>query len=207
MIMGWPDCRNARDLGGLSTVDGHTILPGALLRSDNHDRLTPSGIQAVRASGVRRILDLRWEWECAKYPSPFVADPLYPNLPLIAEADYSGGTLLETYRLIIDSSRQAITTAVQAIADAPPGGVLVHCHSGKDRTGILVAMTLVVAGVPAALVAADYALTDGSEPETILGTLAHLEDRYGGVAAYLLDGGVEPGRLEAVRGRLGFTHR
>jgi protein-tyrosine phosphatase len=35
----WPDLRNARDLGGIPTVDGGRIRERALVRTDNHDRL------------------------------------------------------------------------------------------------------------------------------------------------------------------------
>jgi protein-tyrosine phosphatase len=202
MAISWPDCRNARDLGGLPTVDGRRIHPVALLRSDNHDRLTPQGIRAIRESGVSRVLDLRWEWECARYPSPLADDPSYRNVPLLDEATQGGATEPDTYRLMIDHSRQSVAAAFQAIADAPPGGVVVHCHSGRDRTGILVALTLTVAGVAADVAAADYALTDGCAPQTMLDTLTHLEYRHGGAAAYLLAAGVSPSHIEAVQVRL-----
>src|SRR5438132_7958171 len=42
---------------------------------------------------------------------------------------------------------------------APRGGVLVHCHVGRDRTGMVCALALSVAGVPAAAIAEDYALS------------------------------------------------
>ena len=47
------------------------------------------------------------------------------------------------------------------MATAPPGGVLVYCHAGKDRTGLVTALVLAVAGVPVATIAADYAASDG----------------------------------------------
>ena len=56
----WPHCRNARDLGGLPTVQGARVRDGALIRSDHHARLTPAAVAGIRASGVRRIIDLRW---------------------------------------------------------------------------------------------------------------------------------------------------
>ena len=200
-ILSWPDCRNARDLGGLATADGRSIRPGALTRSDNHDRLTPQGIQAIRSSGLSRILDLRWNWEILKYPSPFAGDPLYRNVPL-AEGEDEGDSLSDTYRLIVDHSRRSIATAFQALAQAPDGGVLVHCHSGKDRTGILVALALLIAAVPNDTIAVDYARTDGCTPQTMLDTMSHVERQYGGAASYLLDGGATLDDLQAVRSRL-----
>ena len=50
--------------------------------------------------------------------------------------------------------------AIRAIADAPPGGVVVHCQGGKDRTGLVVALLLSLAGVSREEIAADYALSE-----------------------------------------------
>ncbi|WP_255433305.1 tyrosine-protein phosphatase [Amycolatopsis sp. WAC 01375] len=57
------------------------------------------------------------------------------------------------------------------------------------------APALSVAGVPAASIAADYARTDGCSGATIPRTLAHLEDRHGGVPPYLLKDGATDSRL------------
>ena len=39
--------------------------------------------------------------------------------------------------------------------------VLIHCTSGKDRTGIVVAALLLVLGVPEELIIEEYLLSDG----------------------------------------------
>ncbi|WP_410583532.1 tyrosine-protein phosphatase [Amycolatopsis sp. lyj-108] len=88
------------------------------------------------------------------------------------------------------------------MGDAPPGPIAVHCSAGRDRTGVLVALALSVAGVPAASIAADYARTDGRSGATILRTLAHLEGRHGGVPTYLLEPGATDSRLRRLRSRL-----
>jgi protein-tyrosine phosphatase len=201
MKLDWPDCRNARDLGGLATTDGARIRAGALIRSDNHDRLTPAAIQSIRDSGVRRILDLRWAWEIAKYPSPFAGDPIYRHVSLLEDgSDYEPPP--DTYGPMLDSHRARIGAAFIALAEAPPGGVVVHCHGGRDRTGALVALALTVAGVPADAVIADYALTTDTEAIAMHNTLTHLTEMYGGAVPYLLAAGVQPSHIEAVRTRL-----
>ncbi|MGZ8476352.1 MAG: tyrosine-protein phosphatase [Candidatus Limnocylindria bacterium] len=55
----WDGCVNARDLGGLPTADGRVTRRGALVRSEAVDRLSPAGWEALRAHGVRTIIDLR----------------------------------------------------------------------------------------------------------------------------------------------------
>lgn len=224
----WPDCLNVRDLGGLPTNDGPPIRNGALIRSDNLDRLTSDGVAAVRAAGVSRIVDVRSAWECERYPSPFSADPVWRNAPL-SDPDSAGDPELDLttqYTMLLDQNPGRIAAAVAQIADAPVGCVLVHCHAGKDRTGIVVALALSLAGVPPDVIAADYATIGDStidvralvaadpaeadalpelrapRPETMLATLTHLADRYGDVEAYLASGGLSRARARTVRARL-----
>jgi protein tyrosine/serine phosphatase len=114
--------------------------------------------------------------------------------------------------------------AISAIARAPKGGVLVHCHVGRDRTGMVCALALSVAGVPPAAVAEDYALSaerlqplydewlaaeqdpkvrarlereNVSEAAAMLAILEELD-----VEPFLLRAGAGPEDLEILRARL-----
>lgn len=198
----WPDLRNARDLGGTSTVDGGLIRERALIRTDNHDRLDASGIAAIRSYGVSRIIDLRWESEASKYPSPMAADERYRLVPACFDPSDDDEIPPDSYRLMVDASRDRLAAVMTAIAQAPAGGVVVHCHAGRDRTGMVVALALHVAGVSVDAISADYALSDDSPAVRMVNTFAHLQARYGGVDDYLTGSGVEPASLAAIRARL-----
>jgi len=201
VTLDWPDCRNARELRGLVGADGRRVRAGALVRSDDHHRLTPTMVQAVRASGVTRIVDLRWAHECRQYPSPFAGDAVYRHVPMLADVlPYEPPA--DTYAPMLDHNRGRIAAAFRTVAQAPPGGVVVHCLSGRDRTGVLVGLLLAVARVSPREIAADYARTEGCSPLPMLNTLAYAERHYGGVASYLIGSGVEPQLLDAVRTRL-----
>jgi protein-tyrosine phosphatase len=200
--LAWPDLRNARDLGGVPTTDGRRIRERALIRTDNHSRLDIAGLTAIRSYGVSRIVDLRWKWEASKDPSPLAGDKSYQLVPACFDLTGKEKIPPDSYRLMVDASRDRMAAAFTAIAEAPPGGVVVHCHSGRDRTGVVVALALHVAGVSVEAIATDYALSDDSPPDMIINTLAHLETRYGGVADYLLGSGVAPAHLSALRARL-----
>lgn len=227
----WPNCLNARDLGGMPTADGGRIRPRALIRTDGHNKLTPEGVAAIRAYGVSRIIDLRRQRELDKAPSPFFGDPLYLHFPVQnpADPDHEWMTLAEIYIAMLDLRASLFTGAVAAIADAPPGGVVVHCAGGKDRTGLIVGMALAVAGVPLDVIAADYALTEGrlaeesaaylekvtdpklrelvrnlqpTPPENMVRVFDHLKTKYGGAEDYLAAGGLTAAQREALRARL-----
>jgi protein tyrosine/serine phosphatase len=201
VTLDWPDCENVRDLGGLPTTDGGRIRDGALIRADGLFRLTPAGVAAVRRAGVVRILDLRWRAECELAPSPFASDPIHLHLPLLADV-LSYEAPHDTYAPMLDHNRERIRLAFRALAAAPPGGVVVHCHGGRDRTAVLVALALAVAGVPDEEIVADYALSPERDALAMRNTLAHLAGRYGGAEGYLLTIGVPPADVEAVRRRL-----
>jgi protein tyrosine/serine phosphatase len=133
------------------------------------------------------------------------------------------------YLVFLERFRANVAAAFAAVARAPDGGVVVHCMGGKDRTGMLVALLLHVAGVDDAQIAADYAVSEerlrprhqtwlaeaGTEAErerirrisatpagAMLGVLTEVERRYGSVEAYLRAAGVGDEELELVRTRL-----
>ena len=210
-MLHWPDCRNVRDVGGLPTTDGGRIREGALVRADDLAHLTDEGLAACRAAGVSRVIDLRGSVEIAELPGPFADDPAYRWLPLIDEEaerlrDLAAETTtLATYCGSVGRNARNIVAGLRAVVDAPPGTVVVHCSAGRDRTGMLVGFALTVAGVAAQHVAADYAAStsvDACEPETMLGLLEYVTDRYGGVAPYLIRHGMPAAEVGALRNRL-----
>ncbi|WP_214324532.1 tyrosine-protein phosphatase [Nonomuraea sediminis] len=209
MILDWPGCQNARDLGS------GRIRRGALVRSGRPGRDT---VEAIFAHGVTRVLDLRLAAETDDDPSPLAGHPAYRNLSVLRAEDTllqaMGDTLPAIYRAVLDRGQVNLAAVLGAVARAPEGGVLVHCHQGKDRTGLVVALALALAGVPEQEIAADYALTARHVPPgqtwmldqitaaTMLATLAYLRERYGGAEPYLLDGGLGPEEVALVRARL-----
>ncbi|MEU4196265.1 tyrosine-protein phosphatase [Kribbella sp. NPDC026611] len=231
MDLDWPGCRNARDVGGLPTADGRTIRSGVLIRSDSLQYLTDEGVDAVRRSPVARILDLRGDREVELAPTPFTGTPLAVRQRLQDPADPEHGrpTIVEACTWMLDQRPELFAAAVKAIADEPDGAVVVHCHGGKDRTGMVVALALSVAGVPEEEIVADYFLTQqrlapwleeqlAAEPdptkhpemlefrdtraESIVAILRHLDTKYGGSEAYLRLGGLTDADLERLRERL-----
>jgi protein-tyrosine phosphatase len=234
----WEGCLNARDLGGYATQDGRETRWGTVVRSDSPAALTDTGRAALADYGVRAIVDLRLPAELADDPNPF-AEPgdhgiAYTNVSII---DPAAGfppdtvTLAENYLWSLERFSGLVAQAVEAVARAPEGAVLVHCAAGKDRTGLISALLLGLAGVPAETIAADYAMTAellwpreqewlaGLPPEeraeraammaryaptaeVMLAVLAGLTERFGGVEPYLLAAGVERDDLDRLRDRL-----
>lgn len=233
----WPHCYNTRDLGALPTAGGKTTRWRALIRSDILTRLNQEGQQALLDYGVRTIIDLRSPREAEEEPLAFVNDvpaltylnqPLekyYPHVSdLISQAQSRG----EVYCIVLDHYPDAVAAVMRAVIESPPGGIVIHCHAGKDRTGIVAALLLRLAGVPPEIVAADYAesqlrlwplyeqivaqagdadpvdfwLQPTATVDMMYMMLDHLETRYGGVAHYLQAAGLTSHEIDQLKGRL-----
>jgi len=184
---------NVRDLGGLPADGGHRIRPGQLVRSDNLQDLSPADVtRLVDEMGVTTVVDLRSTAEVtSEGPGPLkaLASVSHVHLSLLPEAgemtDVASDALaLNRERALqrdpdnvadafyigyLEDRPDSIVGALRAIADAP-GTALVHCAAGKDRTGVVIAMTLSVAGVPRPTIIADYEAT-GERIEKILDRL------------------------------------
>jgi protein tyrosine/serine phosphatase len=226
----WPNCKNARDLGGLPTIDGGFIRVGALIRTNSLQYLTDEGVATVRSTGVSRILDLRSRGEISTFPTPFTNDPITLHIPLSDPADpQDHNTIVGACIEMLDLHPDSFAAALRAIAEAPEGPVVVHCFGGKDRTGVLVALALIVAGVPEPEIIADYALTQSrlagllaeqlaaepdeslhpqmieyrdTRPASLTAILRHLDTKYGGAIPYLEQAGLTASDRETLRTRL-----
>ena len=161
---------NARDLGGLPLAGGGTTAPGVLLRSDNLQGLTPADVQRlVGELGVELVIDLRTGIEVElEGPGPLVRDgraeirhrSLYPESGEHTDVDVSAvmpwierrrnGVAEETpaVQAYLGYLRDRPDSIVAALRDAAGAGgaAIVHCAAGKDRTGIVCALALAVAG-------------------------------------------------------------
>lgn len=211
----WDACYNVRDLGGLATADGGSTRRGALIRADSVGRLSGPGRAALEAYGIRTIIDLRFGVEVRDDPSPFDGHAtivshnlaLNPNDAAVTRAVAAWRGAAMPYMATVNAAYLAthqpqIAAIMRAVAGATDGGILFHCHAGRDRTGLIAALLLGIAGVPAAAITADYALSFSAQPETMDATLDHLESAYGGIVAYLRAADVAARDIARIRRRL-----
>ncbi len=212
----WEGCANVRDLGGLQTVDGRETAPGAVVRGDTPDNLTPAGWGALLAHGIRTIVDLRNDDErTADAARPAAIATVQIPLDGVEDTEFWSewgtgpqfGTPLY-YLPHLERFPERNARAIAAVAQAEPGGVLIHCVGGRDRAGQISMLLLALAGVAPEEIAADYLLSGDdqaeflasrgtSSTEVILSTLAELD-----VEGYLLASGVGASELAAVRDRM-----
>jgi protein-tyrosine phosphatase len=206
---------------------------GVLVRSDSIVHLTPVGREAMVAYGVTTVIDLRTDEELLGAPNPCAdnSGPAYVHLPLIDDSMMLGlgeaSGMFERYLWVLDGRTAAFRAIFESVAQAD-GGVVFHCFAGKDRTGMVAAMVLSLAGVPNDAIAADFAESDAQlalryqewiaaaapeqrsemrealrcPPDRILGVLDHLQKRWGGVHGYMEAAGMNPTAIERLSAKL-----
>jgi protein-tyrosine phosphatase len=241
--LAWEGCLNVRDLGGLPTEDGRRTRLGAVVRADNIRKLTDDGWRALAEHGVQRIVDLRWPEELAEDQPRDVEIEVVHVSVLGEEYDAEYVEELDAHLMQVDDVadhyawsyvdfleryRERFGRAFAAVAEAD-GTVVVHCMGGKDRTGIVAALLLRLAGVSHDAIGEDYSVTAANlEPSTsqwipkitdetqrakwekLTGTPAgamvrvveEIERRYGDVASYLRAAGLTEEQVDQLRERL-----
>jgi protein-tyrosine phosphatase len=239
--LAWAGCSNVRDLGGLPLAGGGVTESGVVVRADNVRNLTAEGRDALARYGVRRVVDLRWPEELAEdpvgdLPVEVVHVPVFGDhrpatryaryATLAAAVPDAAEFARRLYGEYLEEFPQGFVAAVDAVASAP-GTAVLHCTAGKDRTGIVVALILRMAGVGIEAVAADYALTDasvllrrgladgmseeevrartfllGAPHEGMVRFLGDVDARYGSAAGYLERAGLDGAAARALAQRL-----
>lgn len=183
-----PNVFNFRDLGGYRAADGRTTRWRRLYRSDSLSRIDPADAASFTALGVRTVIDLRRPREIERdgRVHPFAGLTYHHICPDHAEWEQAADDepsdarwLANRYLDLAEDGHAAVAAAVEVIADAGNAPVVVHCVAGKDRTGVVSAVTLGALGVPDRVIAEDYALTSAATERTT----AYLRARHPGLAA------------------------
>ena len=230
----------------LPTADGGATRTGAIVRADDVQQLSRAGWQALVDHGIRTVIDLRGDHEREDDPPaelpvevvhvPFMEaseaewEEIAEKIEAVAAAapDIATSTR-DVYLIFLEHFADNVAAGVRAVARAPEGGVVIHCVGGKDRTGLLAAFLLHLAGVSDDEIAADYALSEerllprheawfaaaSSEEElerlkriaqtpaaSMAGVFEELSRRHGSVECYLRHVGVTDDELRLARTRL-----
>jgi protein tyrosine/serine phosphatase len=230
------DVYNFRDLGGYRTADGTPVAWCRLYRSDDLGRLRDEDFEQFAALGIRTVVDLRRPNEVAElgripeldgvtYHHVHLDHPLWPSQQFADTAERTT-YVIERYQEMSVAAGAGIGTALRLIADPSTAPLVFHCIAGKDRTGIVSALTLSLLGVDDETIADDYALSEDAEPaawayyrrlkpdlvrpahitisprEAMLAFLTALRSEYGSIEAYASTIGVTGRDVSAMRGHL-----
>jgi protein-tyrosine phosphatase len=187
---------NVRDLGGYLTAQGRPVPWRRFLRGDCLHRLDEGEPERMHFEGLKMVVDLRTAREVRDAPSRLARqhgvewvnlplfDALSPGALAEIEVPEDGHPLLAMYLTAIETRGDAICTILSRIATVRDGTVLFNCTAGKDRTGIIAALLLGMAGVSHTDIIADYAVSQTLIPDLVAEFLTTARAHGGDVEAY-----------------------
>ena len=182
-----PGLINFRDLGGYPVTDcnGNTrhTRPGCLFRGGHFHDVDGSAQHTLQTLGIDLVVDLRNVKERTKRPNHFAATHAPETLQLELDpgsgASWQGlfkrGDKAEKLTLDTTQVEQLMCTLnislvtdhaavyrhlFEALLGRNPHAVVIHCASGKDRTGIAAALLLAALGASRETIVADYLLSN-----------------------------------------------
>ncbi|AUX31341.1 MULTISPECIES: tyrosine-protein phosphatase [Sorangium] len=170
---------NYRDVGEMLGLwfDVSPIPAGRLLRGGRFDLMTTAGDLGSPST----ILNLR------RGPDP-------AHLPGVRYVHVAAEDDLENYDTRQRRVRSWLGKALSVLATPDLAWpVYVHCTSGRDRTGVVIAAALLAIGVPRQVVAEEYMLSDGADPIAI-------DRAIDGILDWLPPTEFDPTRLRAALG-------
>ena len=240
-----PGAYNVRDLGGYLTTDGKTTRWRAFLRADSLHNLSETTKTGLIEYGVRTVIDLRRTRETVETPNALagmesieffhlnmIGDTNPPGYIAPPPDEWTTPELTSNiYRVLLDQRQDVISETLVTLANSKGHTAIYHCAAGTDRTGIISALLLGLAGVQADTIVDDYALSahglrrwilaEGipdslvgkdfnldeppqflAPPEAMERTLQHLGDQYGGIESYVRHIGLTDAQINDIRNML-----
>ena len=230
---------NTRDVGGYATRDGRQTRWGQFLRSDSLHELSAKGQQDLLDFGLRTVIDLRKSHEMQEkrnvffgsekvnyYHQNMVGDMKLRELEdMPRDLEYVDMSRWQ-YSVVLDKRPSQVRDTLCTLAAPGALPALVHCAGGTDRTGLITALVLGIAGVPAETIAEDYGLTarfnlplwleyhpeidaatytwqdlqrDACRPEVMIAVIRDLVERHYDVEGYARHVGVSRAEIDSIR--------
>ena len=235
---------NIRDLGGYPTLDGRRTRWKTFIRASSLHRLPPDSQAALVDYGIRTVIDLRSTHEVDEAPSVFAdqaqvtyyhqnltGDEPLTNASDSVETGEPSERILAVYSGWLELCQPQIRRTLATLANPSALPAMYNCAGGKDRTGVISALLLGIAGVPEDVIAEDYALSarylldrffaeqaspevtredythedyqrDFCPPDGMTNVLAYVNECYGGVEDYVGTIGLRASQIESIRSAL-----
>ena len=157
---------NFRDLGGYRTADGRHLRWGTVYRSGQLSALTEADYKYLAPLGIRLVCDFRVDTERQRSPTGWQGEPapeiVASSIDTVSFAvqsiDIREHMRTVYSRMRFDGSGEYAALFRRIVDGEVP--VLLHCTSGKDRTGFFAALLLTILGVPHETVVEDFLLTN-----------------------------------------------
>ena len=215
---------NFRDLGGIQLKGNSLTRNGVLFRSDGLSRLTVRDLKKFESLKINSVLDLRHSEEIAKAPDKLPRDMTVQSINCgfyakgtmklfqavnsgKADVRESKSLMRQVYAKMPIEHIEEIQKIIRYVLQSEKTPCLIHCMSGKDRTGLIIAIILKAIGAPMPAIIRDYEMSNGeyqtvdvfdegaqqesitavmaADPSYLLASFAAIEKVYGSFDNYI----------------------
>ncbi|KAK9237534.1 tyrosine phosphatase family-domain-containing protein [Lipomyces kononenkoae] len=164
---------NCRDLGGWKTRHGRYVRTGYIFRAAQMNGVTENGKAALIDLNISKSFDLRSHHECHMNGDYQIQGVDRQHVPLGLDGNMSPEEIvtnlerlslgvegfLMVYREFLEVGINAYRAILEHIRDQPDKPMIIHCTAGKDRTGVICALILMVAEVEPDHIAREYEMS------------------------------------------------
>ena len=221
---------NVRDLGGYETQNGYYTKSHKFVRSTNPGNLSKDEKEYLYDYGIRVQVDLRSDFEVDQQPSALKGykDIEYYNINLLQSKNLNVlpsevrnyHDLSGFYVFMLESNKEQFRQVFDIFYDHPYDAIMFNCSAGKDRTGVIAALLMDLAGCHEYDIVKDYSesyennlkvmakleeLVDEdnrafleSSPKMMMKFLDYLREHYGSAKEYLVQCGLEIEKIEEI---------
>ena len=218
---------NIRDLGGYETQSGYYNKSHKFIRSTNPSKLTDEEKEYLYNYGIRLQIDLRSDFEIEQQPSSLIGykDIEYiridlmktKNLNVLPKEIANYKDLAGFYIYMLEANKEQFKELFEVFYDHPYDAIMFNCSAGKDRTGVVAALLLDLAGCHEYDIVKDYSesyennlslipelekIIDAknhvyleSEPRMMMELLDYLRSNYGSAKEYLISCGFDEEKI------------
>lgn len=222
---------NTRDIGGYETQEGYYTKSHKFVRSTNPGDITELTKEKMYDYGIRVVTDLRSENELYHQPSALkdYKDVEYhhinllqiDNVSVVPDDIKNYQDLSGFYIFMIETNKEKFKELFEIFYNHPYDCVMFNCSAGKDRTGVVAALLLDLAGCHEYDIVKDYSESFennreimtmleqmlsqedqevlGSNPRIMMKFLEYLRENYGSAKGYLLSCGLEEEKIEEIK--------
>lgn len=200
---------NVRDFA--DSYDGK-VKSGMLFRASSLTRWQDEPLLSrwLADTGIRTIIDLRHPAEMtdakAQYRSDLLSSIRYVNCPLsgppLPDRTPAPAEFGRVYYSLLQEHLFAVVEALRTLAMPDAGPTVVHCHVGKDRTGLFCALVALLLDMPRESIHADYMLSGQGVAEKAIRDFVESVESAGGAESVLAAAGLDHATVVVLRRQL-----
>ncbi len=165
----------------------------------------------VNDKQIKTVVDLRADREIAdlSYNAKalslfnYIQAPFDPwNQSIAFQATHHQGSNIEiAYRFFSIECKASIKQTLEAIL-SEENATAIHCHAGKDRTGIVISLLHLLSGADLDIVYADYLASEMDTKKEYLDIVLDIISKKGGIESYLIDCGLQETQVKQLKSKL-----